>query len=110
MTKILYAEFGEIGIKGLSNLFSSFNYNPDNIYILINKDVDDLAMNYYIDKYTLNTISEEKLDNYKNLFDICLSVHWRKKISNEVLPLCKNGRLNLHPSLLPKYAGCSSLA
>ena len=108
---IIYAGYGEIGIQGLQIIFSEHNYSPSEIYVLIDEDNGDLLIKNYCKKYNLQTIDEEKLKVNSNLFfDICISVHWRKKIQRNIINICKYGGVNLHPSLLPKYAGCSSLA
>ncbi len=39
---------------------------------------------------------------------IC-SIYYRNKISADVINISTHGGINLHPSLLPKYRGCSSL-
>ena len=111
MRTLLYAGFGEIGIRGLSNIFSCVSYSTENITVLIDESNNDILIKEFCKKYNLSTIKEEEINNVKKTpFDLCLSVHWRKKIRNNILSKCKHGGINLHPSLLPKYAGCSSLA
>lgn len=110
MIKILYAGYGEIGVLGLSKIFSDELFDPSNIFILSDLINEDLLMFEYSKKYNLNLISSSNLNKIKINFDVCVSVHWRKKITKEILSKCKKGGINLHPSLLPKYAGCSSLA
>ena len=41
--------------------------------------------------------------------DLICSIYFRHKIMIESIRRCKRGGINLHPSLLPKYKGCSSL-
>lgn len=41
--------------------------------------------------------------------DLIISIFYKFKISTEVLNFSKFKPFNLHPSLLPKYRGCSSL-
>ena len=111
MRSFLYAGYGEIGIRGLSNIFSSISYCPENITVLIDKSNSDELIKKFCTKYSLKTTTEEEINILNNLrYDLCISVHWRKKINQNILNLCKFGGINLHPSLLPKYAGCSSLA
>ena len=111
MIKILYAGYGEIGVLGLSKIFSSELFDPSNIFVLSDEFEEDFLMSNYSKKYKLNLVSTCNLEKIKKIkFDICISVHWRKKITKEILSNCKKGGINLHPSLLPKYAGCSSLA
>ena len=112
--KFLYAGWGDIGIIGLMHLVSNFKYKPEDIEIIEDTlDLSDgkirilnLAKRFNIKTYY---ISNKKNLEIKN-FDLCISVHWRKKIPYEIIKSCKHGGINLHPSLLPKYAGCSSLA
>lgn len=111
MTNILYAGYGEIGVLGLSKIFSSKQFEPSNIFIIKDEFDKDFLMSSYCKKYNLNLISENSIEKLKlKNFDICISVHWRKKITDKILANCSRGGFNLHPSLLPKYAGCSSLA
>ena len=111
MIKILYAGYGEIGLLGLSKIFASEMFSPSDIFVIDDEFNKDLLMKNYCAKYNLNLVSGKNFKNNKiKIFDICISVHWRKKISSEILNNCKKGGINLHPSLLPKYAGCSSLA
>ena len=111
MIKILYAGYGEIGLLGLSKIFSSEIISPYDIFVMDDELNKDILMNNYCKKYNLNLVSENNFKNNKiKKYDICISVHWRKRISSQILNICKKGGINLHPSLLPKYAGCSSLA
>jgi methionyl-tRNA formyltransferase len=41
--------------------------------------------------------------------DVIASVHYRNLIKQHVIEACEARIFNLHPSLLPKYRGCSSL-
>lgn len=41
--------------------------------------------------------------------DVICSVYYRNLIKRHVIKACKGRIFNLHPSLLPKYRGCSSL-
>lgn len=56
--------------------------------------------------YTTQTIDEK---NLPFIPDIIVSVYYRFIISPKVLNACKRKAINLHPSLLPDYRGCSSL-
>ncbi len=53
---------------------------------------------YKSDVKLLNTLNKHK-------YDFLISANWRHKISVEVLKLAKIGNVNMHNSLLPKYAG-----
>ncbi len=57
-------------------------------------------------KYTLSSIS---LKNLPFKPDLIISISYRFKIPTEVLKISKFKPFNLHPSLLPKYKGCSSI-
>jgi len=41
--------------------------------------------------------------------DIIISIYYRYIISNDIIQACNHRIFNLHPSLLPRYRGCSSL-
>ena len=111
MTNILYAGYGEIGVLGLSKIFSSKLYETSSVFIIKDEFEKDFLMRAYCQKYNLNLVSANSIEKLKlKKFDICISVHWRKKITDKILENCLKGGFNLHPSLLPKYAGCSSLA
>ena len=56
--------------------------------------------------YTLDKISA---DNLPFVPDMICSVYYRWIIKPDVLQLAKGRAFNLHPALLPKYRGCSSL-
>jgi len=57
-------------------------------------------------KYSLEKISKINLP-FKP--DLIISIFYRFKIPEDVLMLSKFKPFNLHPSLLPKYRGCSSI-
>ncbi len=109
--KILYAGYGTIGLIGLVNILSFDRFSVDDIYLL-NDPKDKLAsadiLRKYAISYGLKMYDEPIKDNLE--FDLIISVHWRKLLSIKLIEAAKIGGMNLHPSLLPKYAGCSSLA
>ena len=89
MRTLLYAGFGEIGIRGLSNIFSCVSYSTENIIVLIDESNNDMLIKEFCKKFNLSTIKEEEINNVKKTpFDLCLSVHWRKKIRNNILSKC----------------------
>ena len=57
-------------------------------------------------KYSFSPINK---DNLPFKPDIICSVYYRNQIPPEVINACEKKIFNLHPSLLPKYRGCSSL-
>lgn len=112
--KFLYAGWGDIGIIGLMQIFSDPQYKPEDIEIIVDTlDSSDGKMKFlnFAKRFNIKTYD---FSNKKNIelscYDLCISVHWRKKIPFEIIKSCKYGGINLHPSLLPKYAGCSSIA
>ena len=109
--KILYAGYGSIGLVGLINILSTSRTSVDDIYLLDEVQDDspsaDLIRNY-AEIYGIKFLSD--LSNTDLEFDLLISVHWRKCIDIELIKSARIGGFNLHPSLLPKYAGCSSLA
>lgn len=56
--------------------------------------------------YSLDNISDSRLP-FKP--DIICSVYYRNIIKSHVIESCGGKIFNLHPALLPKYRGCSSL-
>lgn len=56
--------------------------------------------------FSLNNVSKSKLPFAP---DVISSVYYRNIISQKVIDTCNGKIFNLHPSLLPKYRGCSSL-
>lgn len=57
-------------------------------------------------KVTTETIS---LDCLECRPDLICSIYYRNKIPFDVIKNSTHGGINLHPSLLPEYRGCSSL-
>lgn len=56
--------------------------------------------------YSLDNISKVKLPFTP---DIVCSIYYRYIIQSHIIDICKGKIFNLHPSLLPKYRGCSSV-
>ena len=57
-------------------------------------------------RFTTQPISH---DNLPFKPDILISIYYRFIISKDILNVCEGKAINLHPSLLPNYRGCSSL-
>tara|TARA_A100001015_G_scaffold117508_1_gene130333 strand:- start:242 stop:934 length:693 start_codon:yes stop_codon:yes gene_type:complete len=55
------------------------------------------------------TTSKIALNNIPFKPDLIISISYKYKIPHDVLSLSKFKPFNLHPSLLPKYRGCSSI-
>lgn len=109
--KILYAGNGIFGLMGLVKILSYEQFSIDDVYIL--NEANDISnsselIRNYAETYGLK-IQEDPLKE-KLKFDLLISVHWRKHLSMDLIKSSRIGGINLHPSLLPKYAGCSSLA
>ena len=68
----------------------------------------------FIQYIKLSTVfDDEKISSIKDKFtkfnpDLLFSFHFRKKIDASLLNIPRYKSINLHPSLLPKYAGCFS--
>ena len=108
MSKIIYAGHGIFGALGLSKILGA-KYDPKEITILKEEKSSCEIMGNLSCSYNLNTCNgSEAIDT--GGFDLIISVHWRTRIREELIGSCKYGGINLHPSILPKYAGCSSLA
>lgn len=95
------------GCKALEKL----NNGDNNIFVYTHKAekaVPDLIeyCNKVGIKYSLDKISSE---NMPFLPDVVCSIYYRYIISEDVINLVNGKIFNLHPSLLPKYRGCSSL-
>ncbi len=112
--KILYAGWGNIGVTGLMYLLADPRFNISDLCIIIDQSDNSYEMRIikdYAERFSIDIKFINELEfNTAYRFELCISVHWRKKISSNVISLCEKGGANLHPSLLPKYAGCSSLA
>lgn len=105
--KIILCAYHWAGCKALEELITNehevFVYthkNPYNVPSLI-----DYCKKQRI-PYSLENISKSQLPFTP---DIIISVYYRYLISNDVIMKCNKKIINLHPSLLPKYRGCSSL-
>lgn len=110
--KFVLATYGEMGVDLIKKLFE-LNINLKNLKVIThakfenNKNFIDFLnktkINFFYDN-DINLIKEIK----KFKPDILLSFHYRKKIQNNIINIPKYGSINVHPSLLPKYAGCFS--
>lgn len=81
-----------------------FTHNPPSIMTHV-PSVPTLCEKLNVD-YTTKRI-KHKLLPFKP--DLLCSIYYRKIISQSVINQTNNKAFNLHPSLLPKYRGCSSL-
>lgn len=83
----------------------------NNIYVYTHKsnyfepDLEDYCKINKVN-YSLKKISTKNLP-FKP--DLIISISYKFKISHDVLSISRFKPFNLHPSLLPKYKGCSSI-
>ena len=68
-------------------------------------DLEGLCIKKNI-KYSVDKIT---VDNLPFVPDVICSIYYRWLIKKDVIDLVKGRIFNLHPALLPKYRGCSSL-
>lgn len=96
------------GCKALQELIyrgdNVFVYTHDSPYYVpsLKNECEEYGINY-----TTEPISKENIP-FKP--DAIISVYYRDIIRPWVLELADGVAMNLHPSLLPKYRGCSSLS
>lgn len=72
------------------------------------KFVNDLE-SYCVKKGVPFSLEPIRLENVPFVPDIIVSTYYRYIIRKEVIDLVRGRIFNLHPSLLPRYRGCSSL-
>jgi methionyl-tRNA formyltransferase len=105
--KIILCGFHWIGCKALVELISKKNqlfvYTHEAPY-----HINDLAA-LCVEKKVPFSTEPIQLNNLPFKADIILSLYYRHIIGKEVIDSCDGKIINLHPSLLPKYKGCSSL-
>jgi len=83
-----------------------------NIFVYTHKSpyyipsLEDYCKELDID-YSLQNISDSVLPFIP---DVIASIYYRYIIDEKIINTCNKKIFNLHPSLLPKYRGCSSLA
>jgi methionyl-tRNA formyltransferase len=107
MKKIVLCGYGWAGCEALDLLLKK-NYK---VFVFTHKckyfesDLEKFCKNKKIN-YSLKKISKKILP-FKP--DLIISVSYRYRITDNVLSFSRFQPFNLHPSLLPKYRGCSSL-
>ena len=108
--RIMYAGYGIFGICGLAKILSDPNNSNSEIILIKPNDKTTSAdlIDNYSEIYGIQKVNISEVNSFE--YDILLSVHWREILSKSRIEKATYGGLNLHPSLLPKYAGCSSLA
>jgi methionyl-tRNA formyltransferase len=114
-TKIVLAAYGTPGIYAIERLFA-LGLAPSQISLLThvsddrNRPLIAYAYEYSIVHTTARPTSDTAFDLISKMQpDVLLSLHYRKRIPEEILDIPKYGCANLHPSLLPKYRGTFSI-
>lgn len=105
--KVILCCYNWAGCQALKLLYDKgydlFVYTSESEYYI--PSVIDYCKKLNI-KYTTEKI---QLENLPFKPDIICSIYYRYIISKDVIELCNGKIFNLHPALLPKYRGCSSL-
>lgn len=105
--KVILCGYNWTGCKALELLLN----NGHNVYVYTHStensisDLEGLCMKWSV-PYSLEKISTS---NFPFDPDVICSIYYRYIISREVIRAVNGKIFNLHPSLLPKYRGCSSL-
>jgi methionyl-tRNA formyltransferase len=113
---IVLAAYGLPGIYAVESLFA-LGHHPGQIRILTheiderNKVLFELARHYGIETKTAGASSTECYQWLRQRPPgVIFSLHYRDRIPVRILEIPQHGCVNLHPSLLPAYAGCFSSA
>ncbi|MEZ4795936.1 MAG: formyltransferase family protein [Flavobacteriaceae bacterium] len=105
--KVILCGYNWIGCKALTELldqgYEVYVYTHENPYYV--NSLIDLCEKLNVG-YTTNKISKS---NIPFIPDIICSIYYRYIIDKEIIDIVKGKIFNLHPSLLPKYKGCSSI-
>ena len=114
--KLILATYGDVGMSLLKAVFKE-RFKKENILIYshFNQKNNDRFLSYLDHlriKYVLDNNKEKKtIKIFKNFRpDLLISFHFRKKINKNLIQIPRHKSINLHPSLLPRYAGCFSSA
>ena len=110
MKFLILCIFGRAGYEVLNNIILNNNYNFKKIIIFTHKKNNDILLDFV--KNLSLEYYEDSINNYldliKNKEGLLLSIHYRYIIKNYIINSFKGIKVNLHPSLLPKYKGCFS--
>lgn len=105
--RIILCGYHWAGCKALELLLSKghtvyvYTHETDNCVA----DLEGLCIRKNIE-YSLDRIS---IDNMPFVPDIICSIYYRYIIKKDVIEIVNGKIFNLHPALLPKYRGCSSV-
>lgn len=91
----------EILVKQKFNVFVYTHSNPDYINSLTDY-CEKIGIQFSLEKITINNLPFKP--------DLICSIYYRYIIDADVIKSVRGKIFNLHPSLLPKYKGCSSLS
>lgn len=105
--KILYAAYGDIAID-IHRQLRVLGIKNVNIYTITYEHEDNKKFIEYLNQESI-TFSTKPINTLLNEIEyfkptIVLSIHFRNLIPESIVK--KYRGMNLHPSLLPKYAGC----
>lgn len=111
--KFILATYGDAGFLILAKFFE-YNVSLKNIIIFTHNNKANKRFINFLKMYKLKYIFDnQKLGYIKKKFlsfkpNFLFSCYFRKKIKQELLNLKGCYSVNMHPSLLPRYAGCFS--
>ena len=111
--KIILAIYGEAGILVLTKIFE-FNIPFKNLLIFTHDIKRNKRLIEILKMYKLKYVFDDNETNYiKKKFikfkpNIFLSFYFRNKINEKLFNIRNCYAINMHPSLLPRYAGCFS--
>jgi methionyl-tRNA formyltransferase len=107
MKNIILCGYNWSGCKALQILIKK----RFNIYVYTHKSnfYESDLISYCKEKKISFTTKKISLKNLPFKPDLILSISYRFKIPDKVLKISTYKPFNLHPSLLPKYKGCSSI-
>jgi GDP-perosamine N-formyltransferase len=105
--QIILCGYNWAGCKALDILLEKGNevfvYTHNSPYY-----VNDLK-GYCLKKGVPFTVEKISISNLPFKPDVVCSIYYRDIISQDIIDFCEGKIFNLHPSLLPKYKGCSSI-
>lgn len=105
--KIILCGYNWIGCKILDKLIELGH----DIYVYTHPSEKHVpSLSAFCEKRNINfTFDKIEVDNLPFKPDYIFSIYYRYLISDNVINFVNGKIINLHPSLLPKYRGCSSL-
>ena len=105
--KIILCGYNWIGCRALELLMK----DKHDVYVYTSKNPYYVpSLIDYCKKMRIHYTTEKiAMDNLPFKPDMVCSVYYRHIIPEEIISICNGKIFNIHPSLLPKYRGCSSL-